>query len=135
PRTFPNNERARAQLFAQHAETADLRFRSKLLNDASDGRPMPKNIAAPSRLSRKTNAAVHHGQVIRELQALQQRMVRLNPRVEHGDLDSAARAFLQTGARLGKRGPGVHVLSQLAQPTVRLSRRYSISWDTKATAR
>src|SRR5258707_7303309 len=128
-----NDERAGAQMLAQDAKAADLRVGRQFAENARDGGALAKNIPAFARHNCDLEIPVNDGPIVRQREAAERRVGRLDARVEHRDSDALAPAALQEGARFLNCWPRVHFQS-LVHPTARLNRRNSINCDSRAAA-
>lgn len=107
PHAFADNQRARAQLLAKHAEAADLRFRSNSPDNPGYRSAMAKNVLALPLHSCQSQSVVNHGQIVRQDKAFQHGMSRVYPRIEYSDFYSATRAVPQKTTRVIERRPRI----------------------------
>jgi hypothetical protein len=132
-RALPDDQGAGTQMLAQNAKASDLRLRCQFANDPCDCGAVAIDIAAVAWHGSDSMTLFDNREVVGESQALEERMRRVNARIEHGNFDVRSFGAAQERACLLNRWRGIcpHSL----QPTVEPNSLSSMSCDKTAVAR
>ncbi len=100
PDPFPDDNCARPEIFPEDTKAADLRIRREAADHSRHRGAMTINVASVSGLHLDLNSGVDDVKIMQETDADEVGMIDLDPRVDHGNSDTFARAIGQRLAGL-----------------------------------